>query len=195
MSQQPVIPAAEIFYRPRLDSLVPTQKINIKRRDGTVPVNNLRYFCGRPSATTAVRRIQIPASIPCRLATLSFASPPARAASRRPWISICTAHSARVFLSATRTRYDACCQSGAMPAQLRDVDSCVQSHSQGNVRITLQPAAKTCWACVNDRPPGLSRVSGVTPYRDTCVYRSSVTIFISPVWNVEQSELMRSSVD
>jgi hypothetical protein len=48
MSQQPVIPAAEIFYRPRLDSLVPTQKINIKRRDGTVPVNNLRYFCGRP---------------------------------------------------------------------------------------------------------------------------------------------------
>jgi hypothetical protein len=30
-----------------------------------------------------------------------------------------------------------------MPAQLRDVDSCVQSHSQGNVRITLQPAAKT----------------------------------------------------
>lgn len=31
---------------------------------------------------------------------------------------------------------------GAMPAQLREVDSCLQSHSQGNVRITLQPGRK-----------------------------------------------------
>jgi hypothetical protein len=29
-----------------------------------------------------------------------------------------------------------------MSAQLRDVDSCLQSHSQGNVRITLQPGRK-----------------------------------------------------
>ena len=28
---------------------------------------------------------------------------------------------------------------GVMPAQLRDVDSCLQSHGQGNVRNTLQP--------------------------------------------------------
>jgi hypothetical protein len=31
---------------------------------------------------------------------------------------------------------------GATPAQLRDVDSCLQSHGQGNVRITLQLGRK-----------------------------------------------------
>jgi hypothetical protein len=31
---------------------------------------------------------------------------------------------------------------GAMPAQLREVDSCLQSHGQGNMRITLQPGRK-----------------------------------------------------
>jgi hypothetical protein len=31
---------------------------------------------------------------------------------------------------------------GAMPAQLREVGSCLQSHGQGNVRITLQPGRK-----------------------------------------------------
>jgi hypothetical protein len=31
---------------------------------------------------------------------------------------------------------------GATPAQLHDVDRSLQSHSQGNVRITLQPGRK-----------------------------------------------------
>jgi hypothetical protein len=31
---------------------------------------------------------------------------------------------------------------GAMPAQLREVDNCLQSHRQGNVRITLQAGRK-----------------------------------------------------
>jgi hypothetical protein len=29
-----------------------------------------------------------------------------------------------------------------MPAQLREVDSCLQSHGQGNVRVTLQQGRK-----------------------------------------------------
>lgn len=31
---------------------------------------------------------------------------------------------------------------GATPAQLHDVDSCLQSHGKGNMRITLQPGCK-----------------------------------------------------
>jgi hypothetical protein len=48
---------------------------------------------------------------------------------------------------------------------------------------------------VNDRPPGLSPVSGVTPYREHLGLQRVDEDFYLPVWNVEQSELMGSSVD
>jgi hypothetical protein len=107
MNQQPVIPAAEIFYRPRLDSLVPTQKINIKRRDGTVPVNNLRYFCGRPicdncGAENPDSRVH---SVQTRDILVRFSTGESCFAQAMD-LDLHRALGPRV-LSATRTRYDA----------------------------------------------------------------------------------------
>jgi hypothetical protein len=46
-----------IFYRPRLDSLVPTKMVSIKRRDGTVPLTGLILGPGsHPDASDAVTR-------------------------------------------------------------------------------------------------------------------------------------------
>jgi hypothetical protein len=46
-----------IFYRPRLDSLVPTKMVGIKRRDGTVPLTGLILGPGsHPDASDAVTR-------------------------------------------------------------------------------------------------------------------------------------------
>jgi hypothetical protein len=47
-----------------------------------------------------------------------------------------------VSVSSTDTLRRLLAYLGAMPAQLREVDSCLQSHGQGNVRITLQPGRK-----------------------------------------------------
>jgi hypothetical protein len=41
----------------------------------------------------------------------------------------------------------------------------------------------------------LSRVSGVTPYREHLCLQKVSDDFYLPVWNVKQSELMRSTVD
>jgi hypothetical protein len=46
-----------IFYRPRLDSLVPTKMVSIKRRDGAVPLTGLILGPGsHPDASDAVTR-------------------------------------------------------------------------------------------------------------------------------------------
>jgi hypothetical protein len=46
-----------IFYRPRMDSLVPTIKVNIMRRDGRVPLTGLILGPGsHPDAGDAVTR-------------------------------------------------------------------------------------------------------------------------------------------
>jgi hypothetical protein len=60
LGQQPVVPDASIFYRARAETLVPTIKINIKREDGSVSVNQVVLGPGsHPNATDAVSRFLI----------------------------------------------------------------------------------------------------------------------------------------
>jgi hypothetical protein len=57
LSRESTVPDASIFYRARPDSLVPTKRINIKRGDGSLPVNGLVLGPGaHPNATDAVSR-------------------------------------------------------------------------------------------------------------------------------------------
>jgi hypothetical protein len=68
-----------IFYRPRMDSLVPTIKVNIKRIDGKVPLTGLILGPGsHPNSSDAVTRylrsqkidLQAePSAVPCRSTT------------------------------------------------------------------------------------------------------------------------------
>jgi hypothetical protein len=57
MGSESKTPNGSLFYRARPDSLVPTMRVNIKRKDGSVPLNGLVLGPGsHPNATDAVTR-------------------------------------------------------------------------------------------------------------------------------------------
>jgi hypothetical protein len=105
--------------------------------------SRLRYFCGRPicdncGAGNPDTRVH---SVQTRDIFVHFTAGESCFAQAMDLDLHCSL-GPRVPVSSPDTLRRLLAYLGARPAQLREVDSCLESHGQGNVRITLRPGCK-----------------------------------------------------
>jgi hypothetical protein len=105
--------------------------------------SRLRYFCGRPvcdncGAENPDTRVH---SVQTRDIFVRFTGG-ASCSVQAMDLDLHRSLGTRVPVSSPDTLRRLLAYLGALPAQLREVDSSLQSHSQGNVRITLRPGCK-----------------------------------------------------